>query len=181
MFTEDELSRLRAQISRRRIMISLPAVLLAGAAVAMIVIRMGLRADAVKALHDAQTKGAISACEILAAVFATLAAFWLIFAHGMLFSPLKKYEKHLDGVLHGPRHEIEGDWSGVSGDLSEVDGVTCRAVGLTVPDGHGRHYERLFYWDKQKPLPEIEQGARVRILYHGKQVVSLTPVAEAAE
>ena len=175
MYTEEELTSLRTQISKRRLLILLPAILLAGAAIAMIVIRMGLRTDAVAALHDAQTMGQMRTCEIIATVCFALALMWVIFAHGLFFSPLQKYEKHLEGVLHGPRHEIIGAWAGVSGDVSDVDGVACRAVGLTVPDDKGRDYERLFYWDTEKPLPDVEQGTRVKIVYHGKQVVSLTP------
>ena len=179
MFTEEELSRIRSQISRRRILILLPAVLLVGAAIALIVIRMGLCADAVAAMHDPKVMSEIRTCEIVSTVCVGLALIWLIFAFGKRFSPLRKSEKHLDGVLHGRTHEICGAWAGVSGDISEMDGVPSRSVGLTVLDDKGRDVERLFYWDIQKPLPDVAQGTRVKLVYHGKQIVSLEPAEDS--
>ena len=179
MFTEEELTGIRAQLTKRRLLLLVPALLLAGAAVLLIVIRMGLRDDAVAALHDPKVMSDIRTCEIVSTVCMALALVWLIFAHGLFYSPLKKYEKHLDGVLHGRTHEICGAWAGVSGDVSEMDGVPSRAVGLTVPDDKGRDVERLFYWDIQKPLPDVAQGTRVKLVYHGKQVVSLEPAEDS--
>ena len=179
MFTEEELTGIRAQLSRRRLLIFLPALLLAGAAIVLIVIRMGLRSDAVAAMHDPKVMGDIRTCEIVSTGCVALALVWLIFAFGMLYSPLRKYEKHLDGVLHGRTHEICGAWAGVSGDISEMDGVPSRSVGLTVLDDKGRDVERLFYWDIQKPLPDVAQGTRVKLVYHGKQIVSLEPAEDS--
>ena len=174
MFTEEELTDIRKQISKRRLLILLPAVLLVGAAIALIVNRFSLCSDAVAAMHDPKVMSDIRTYEIISTVCIGLALVWLIFSYGMLYTPLRKYEKHLDGVLHGRTHEICGAWAGVSGDISEMDGVPSRSVGLTVQDDKGRDIERLFYWDIQKPLPDLQEGTRVKIVYHGKQVVSLT-------
>ncbi len=175
MYTEEELNGLRGQIARRRAVIIRPALLLAGAAIALSVIRSGLKADAVAALHAPTVMGSIRTCEILGTVSVLLTAAWLIFSVGMLLTPLRKYEQHLDELLHGRNHEITGIWAGVSGDVSEMDGVPSRAVGLMIKDDHGRDLERLLYWDVLKPMPEVEKGTEVSIVYHGRQVISMTP------
>ncbi len=181
MYQESELTETLAQLRRRRLLVWLPAVVLLGLAGAAVALRMGLQADTVKALHDGPTMGAIRTWEIVACAAAALAAVWLIFGLDMFCGPLKRYAVMLDGVLHGRNHTTRGAWCGVTGDLSEVEGVTCRPVGLKVTDDKGRDYERLFYWDSEKPLPSFDVGETVEIVSHGKQVVSAARAVDEIE
>lgn len=170
MYREEELTGVRQQIRRRRIWMLLPLVPALAAVIGAIHIRFGLQANTVLALHDPDTMARITRCEWVVYIVSGLAAAWLVLYGGLMINPLKRYTAFLDGVLHGPRHTVQGAWAGVSGDLSAVDGVTFRAVGLTVADDKGRDYERLFYWDAEKPLPDCPAGVCAEITYHGKMV-----------
>lgn len=178
MYQEAELTQIRAQLNKRKALVWLPAVLLGAAAAAAIIRRAGLCADAVKALHDEGVMRSITACEIIAYAAVILAVVWLVFGLGLFCGPLKRYAAMLDGVLHGRNHTVTGAWAGAAEALSEVDGVTCRAVGLTVQDEKGRDWERLFYWDNEKPLPDFAPGETVEITHHGKQVVRAASAAK---
>ena len=170
MYREEELTKLRTRIRKRIWIVLAPALLLLAVTGVSVATRFGLQADTVAALHDPAVMARITRCEWITYIAAALAVIWLVFGWDLFISPLRKYAAFLDGILHGPEHEIEGTWAGVSEERSVVDGVVFRAVSLTVPDDKGRDYDRLFYWDAEKPLPSFPVGARAGITFHGKTV-----------
>lgn len=181
MFREEELTALKKKIGSRKMATLLPLLAPVAVVVISLISRANLQADIVKAMHDEATKAAISRWEWIIYITSALGVIWLVFSQGMLVTPLKKYESFLDGVLHGRLHTVTGRWAGVSGDISVVDGVRFRAVGLTVTDDKGRDYERLFYWDAEKPLPDCQKGAEVELDFHDKMVKEVRICADTAQ
>ncbi len=106
--------------------------------------------------------------EVLTTVFAVLGGFVLIFGWDMLIRPLRCYEKHLAGALHGRSHETVMEFSRRNEELSVVEGVTYRdLIFLGEPDKHGDR-ERLFYWDAQLPDPPFTPGQQVTLSYYDR-------------
>ena len=154
MYREEELAALRQQIRKRLWLILIPAALLAaGAGVAASQRNEGLT-------------------ELLTILTGAL----LIFAWDLLMKPLRCYEKHVNQMLHGRLHEVEGIWTRVEEDVSLVDGVRYYAVTLTCEDDPGKPYERLLYYDAEKERPAVFRGQRVRVTYSDRQIAAVTPV-----
>ena len=151
MYQEAELTALRGEIRKRALLVLIPAVILA-AGVAVAVSRRN---------------------EIAADVLTLLAGGMLIFCWGMFLSPLRSYEKHLNQMLHGRLHQIEGTWTGMEEEVSQVDGVAFHAVTIACVDEKGKPYDRLLYFDAEKERPAILRGQPVRITYSDRQIAAI--------
>ena len=154
MYDENELSLLRRQIKKRWLMTLLPAAILLAGLIAALVRRNEIAADV---------------CSILMGIV-------LIFSWGLLIKPLRDYAAYVARALHGNRHQAEGGWLRVDPDISVVDGVRCHAVYISCTDGKNKPYERLFYTDDEKLLPNYAEGLTVCVTYTGKQVIAIDPV-----
>lgn len=151
MYTEDDLTAVSRQEKKRWLLMLLPVLpLLALVAFA-----------AVQRIEPL----AVGASIALGAV--------LIGGWGLLIRPIHVYRKYLDAMLHGPNHLVSGEFIAFDPDESLVDDVRCRSLRVTCVDDEDKPYERLFYFDAEKPLPALQPGQRVEIRYHDRQVVSI--------
>ena len=112
--------------------------------------------------------------QIIIDVLSILFAVILIGGWGLLLKPLHCYEKFLDGLLHGITHVIEdGHFAHLDQEVSQIDGVDCYSLTVTRLDEKQKPYEQLFYFDAQKPLPQLTEGQQLRITYHDRAVGQL--------
>ena len=164
MYTEQDLTDIREQQKRRWIALTVPCVVMAIAAIAVLIIR-GQRI-----LDD-------TTAQIIVDVLSVLIAFLLIGGYGLMIKPLHCYEKHLNGLLHGITHEIDDcTFARLDQDISLVDGVRYYALTVTRLDEKQKPYEQLFYFDAEKDRPSYAEGTRLRIVYHDRAIGAIQAV-----
>ena len=74
----------------------------------------------------------------------------------------------MDAALHGRTHQVSAVFDRVGADDSLVDGVAFRdLIFLGDPDKHGDR-DRMFYWDRELPLPDFRRGQTVRVTYYDR-------------
>ncbi len=100
----------------------------------------------------------------------------LIFCYDLFLKPLRCYQRHLDNVISGRRRAVDLPFLAISDDISLVDGVPYRAMTCTDLDAKGRPYDRLFYFDAEKPFPAIAPGETVRVVHHELDVSDVVRV-----
>lgn len=148
MYSEQDLATVRAQQKKRWGILTIPAVLLLGTIVYSLFIRL----------------------EWLTTVSTVLLGGMMIFVYDLLIKPLRCYETHVDNALHGRTRELDCVYDAISPDLSVVDGVKYYAMTVLQTDENGDPFERLMYYDAQKPLPQIAKGTPLHIVYHDREV-----------
>ncbi len=148
MYEEKDLQEIQAQRKRRWILLLIPVGILAVLAVIAFIRRVEWLAMA-----------------------ATLAGGALLIAgYDLAIKPLSAYAVHVNNMLHGRRREIELPFANFSEDLSLVDGVRYHALTCTDYDEKGKPYERLFYYDAEKPAPDFRPGEVLHIVFHDKEI-----------
>ena len=151
MYTEAELTAVRAQEKRRWITLMIPVALMLAVLVVSLVVRI----------------------EWLTDVATLLAGVLLIFGWDMCIKPIHKYAKYIDAMLHGITHELDTEFDSFSPDISLVEGVRYYALTVTEYDEKGKPYDRLFYYDAEKALPSFTKGQPIRVTYHDRSVVAV--------
>ncbi len=154
MYTEDELNSLNRQIRTRWIAWAVPAVILLGLQIYSVVIRQ----------------------EPMTIALGILICFFSIFFIGTQIVPLHRYRTHMDSMLHGRTHTVEAVYRSMDADESMVAGVRYRAMHVECSDEKGDPYERLFYWDMEKPDPGFTDGTRLIITYHDREIAAIETV-----
>lgn len=158
MYTEQELTELRAQKKKRMLCLFIPAALIVIAMAAVLVIRSQ------RAMEDTQA-------QIIVDVLTLLLGVLFIGGWGLFIKPLSCYERHIENLLHGRTHVCEdGTFSHLEEDESMVDGVAYYAMTLHCLDEKKKPYERLFYYDALKPRPDFKEGEPLRVVYHDRFV-----------
>ncbi len=154
LFTDDDKTALSRQMRRRLILMLIPCLVLLGVAIYGMVIRD----------------------EMLTNVFGILCGAVAIFVYDLFLRPLLCYRKHLNNVTSQRRRTVELPFCAISSNIDLVDGVNYRALTCMDVDGKGRPYERLFYYDAQKPLPDFQEGEMVRVTHHELEVSDIERV-----
>ena len=154
MYSEKDLQEIRSQRKRRWIVLLIPVAALAAVLVASLVVRM----------------------EWLTTLSTILAGVLLIAGYDLTIKPLSAYAVHVDNMLNGRRREIDLPFASISEDISLVDGVRYRAMTATDYDEKGKPYERLFYFDAEKEFPGFAVGEMLHIVFHDKEIASVTRV-----
>ena len=152
LYSVQDLSAINAQINRRWVILLAPCAVLA----ALIVLSLILRLEWLTSLCTILIGGA------------------LIGGYDLFIKPLVCYRRHLNNALYGRVHEVELPFVALSEDESLVDGVTCRALTCLDYDGKGRPYDRLFYFDALKTLPDFQPEEVIRVVHHDLMVADVT-------
>lgn len=152
MYTEQDLTAIRAQQKKRWGLLALPCLILVGVIVYSLTVRIQWLT--------------IAATLLLGALF--------IFFFEMTIRPLHRYEIHLYNCLHGRTRELDCAYHSIDLDVSVVDGVKYYAMTLLQPDEKGDPFERMLYWDAQKPQPDLQPGDKLHIIYHDRMIAQLT-------
>ena len=153
MYTQQELDHLNAEIRTRWIIFALPLAALVAAQIYSLTIR-----------H-----------EILTIVLAVLICFWAIFYIGTQILPRLQYRTHVSSMLHGITHKVKAVFQSFDMDESVVDGVRYRAMNVTCEDERGETYDRLFYWDLEKQLPDYVKGQALEVTFHDREIADIVP------
>ena len=110
---------------------------------------------------------AIQRNEVVTDVLTIVSLAVLIFCYDLFLKPLRCYQRHL---------AVDLPFLAISDDISLVDGVPYRAMTCTDLDAKGRPYDRLFYFDAEKPFPAIAAGETVRVVHHELDVSDVVRV-----
>ena len=152
LYTEQHLSDLKGQIRRRGLAL-LGLLLAAVAAIVWLLI-----------IDDHKENRP----ELAITLVLIISGCALIFLYDLLVHPLRAYEKHIDSALHGRFHESSLVFDRINEESSVVDGVVFQdMIFLGDPDKHGDR-ERMFYWDRELPLPAFSRGQEVTLRYYDK-------------
>ena len=81
-----------------------------------------------------------------------------LFLYGVWAKPAHDYLRHVELMLHGRKRETVGVLTSFSPELCERDG------------SGEEEDDRLFYYDDEKPAPEMPIGSRVRVESNDKMV-----------
>lgn len=154
MYTESDLQSVLAQRKRRWIILLIPLAVLLAVLVYSLIPRI----------------------QWLTIATTLLGGVLLIAGYDLFIKPLSCYAVHVDNMLHGRKREIELPFAGLSGDISLVDGVRYYAMTASDFDEKGKPYERLFYFDAEKPFPGFEAGEMLHIVYHDKEIAEVTRI-----
>ena len=149
LFSAQDQAAIRAQLKKRLILVLIPVLVLLGAAIYF----------------------AIQRNEVATDVLTIVSLSVLIFCYDLFLKPLRCYQRHLDNVISGRRRAGDLPFLAISDDISLVDGMTCTDL-----DAKGRPYDRLFYFDAEKPFPAIAAGETVRVVHHELDVSDVVRV-----
>ena len=151
IYSEADLTAICAQKKKRWLALCIPCALLAAVVVYSLVIRL---------------EWLTSAATILIGVI-------LIAGYDFFIKPLACYEKHLKNCLHGRTRECDLPFISLSENIDVVEGIRCRQLLCADEDAKGRPYERLFYFDAEKQLPDIQPGHIAHIGHHDLMVADI--------
>ena len=154
MYTEQELTNIRNQQKKRWLILLIPCLILLAVIVYSLTIRL----------------------EWLTSAATVVIGVLLIFGYEMFIRPLHQYAVHMDNCLHGRTRELDCTYLGTDADLSLVDGVRFYAMSFQQLDDDGDPFERMLYWDAQKPVPALQSGDQLHIVYHDRMIAQLNRV-----
>lgn len=84
-------------------------------------------------------------------------------------APWSAYLKFLREMRSGLTRVTEGTFVSQADESREVDGVRVHDVLLDA----GQDADLLFYWDDEKPRPELAPGQRLRVTSFGKFITAI--------
>lgn len=151
MYTEQELYAIEQQKKKRWLLLGLFCLVLLAGIVYSLTIR-----------QEAMTSGLTCLMGVV-----------LIFFYELTIKPLNCYATFLNNALHGRKRELDCVYQGMEEDISVVEGVRYYSMSLLQKDDDGDLFERMLYWDAQKPRPEVNPGDRLHIVYHDRMVADL--------
>lgn len=93
-------------------------------------------------------------------------------------TPWLRYNRFMREMKHGQRRKTECDFHNFSSETRMHDGVEVYEMIVSV--GDAEEDERLYYWDVDKPQPQLKEGDRLCVESFGNFVVSLQLINEHA-
>ena len=154
MYTMEDLTTIQGQKKKRCILLAVPSILLLLVVLVSFLLRI----------------------QWLTITATIVVGVLLIAGYDLGIKPIRAYELHLRNVLLGETHELVCIFDHLSTDVSNVDDVRYYSLIVLDRDDKGRPYERLFYVDCEKKLPDIQKGERVSIVYHDHVLANLSRV-----
>ena len=150
IYTEADYAAIAQQYKKRWLILAAPCVLLFAVLVYSLCIRV---------------EWLTTACTIVIGVL-------LIAGYDFFIKPVQCYKNHLNHSLHGRTAECELPLIRLSENIDVVDGVPCRQLLCADTDGKNRPYERLFYFDATKELPNVKEGDMLHIVHYELMVAN---------
>lgn len=95
----------------------------------------------------------------------------IFFLWSFKVAPWTKYDRFLREMRNGQRRRAECSFLRFAPETRMHDGVEVHEMIVTV--GTGEEDERLYYWDADKPEPELRKGERIRVESFGNFVTAL--------
>ena len=158
LYTEADEKAVHAQLNRRKLVLGLVALPLA------VVFVISLIRDDGKANRP----------EWISIVYAILIGAVLIFGWDLFCRPISCYFRHIRSALHDRFREADVVFDSFGENDSVINGVAFRDLHfLGEADKHGDR-SRLFYWDKELPLPSLQKGQEVTVRYYDRFITALS-------
>ena len=154
MYTKQDFDDLTAQLKKRRLVLSVPCVLLLGGIVFSLCIRLMW----------------------LTITLTILLGIVAIFGHTMFLSPVSVYRRHVDHALYGRVRKTEGCLKEMEENAVWRDGLMLVPLIINIGDMKNEEDDRLFYYDVYKELPKIAIGSPVTVLSNDKMVASIKEI-----
>lgn len=151
MYRQGDIQRIEGQIRTRWAWWAVVAAALLGGLIVSLVIRV----------------------EWLTVVLTILLGSAMLFGYDLLIKPLLRYRTHLRFVLGDSLRTMEGDYISHSTEESLIDGIRCTSLLVTDVDAEGEPCERLFYFDRELPFPDLAPGTPLRIRYYDRTVADM--------
>ena len=158
MYTDEELQNV-AKMKQKRLWIAIvPAAVLLAAAIAIFVYGQTNRSDTLWRLTAALT---------------VVGGGYFLFYFGLCVRPVIFYERHVQNMLYGRRHENTGLLKEVGEQVCEKNGVQCRPVMINIGEKDDGKDDRLYYFDLKKEWPDLPLGSRVTIISNDMMVADV--------
>ena len=107
--------------------------------------------------------------ELACTLFTFFAGAPLIFFIYVYLVPPVVYRRFLKEMHKGQQRENFGDFARIEEDVAVRDGLNFLPLIIIGEEG----FEHRFYWDVQKPTPDIAVGARLKITTYGQSIKKL--------
>jgi hypothetical protein len=104
-----------------------------------------------------------------------LAGVYFIFFQSVYLRPVSLYKRHVEAMLNGRKHELEGFLKSVDIQAQDHEELDCRTLVVNIGEKGLPEDDRLFYMDALKPMPEIALGTRVKVISNDRMVASIQP------
>lgn len=148
MYTKQDFDDLTAQLKKRRLILSLPCILLLGLIVYSLIIRLMW----------------------LTIALSILLGILLIFGITMFISPVSVYRRHVDHALYGRVRKTEGCLKEMEETPVWRDGLMLLPLIININDMKNEEDDRLFYYDGRRPLPGWDVGQRLLLTSYDKLI-----------
>ena len=148
MYTKQDFDDLTAQLKKRRLILSLPCILLLGLIVYSLIIRLMW----------------------LTIALSILLGIILIFGITMFISPVSVYRRHVDHALYGRVRKTEGCLKEMEETPVWRDGLMLLPLIININDMKNEEDDRLFYYDGRRPLPGWDVGQRLLLTSYDKLI-----------
>lgn len=148
MYTKQDFDDLTAQLKKRRLILSLPCILLLGLIVYSLIIRLMW----------------------LTIALSILLGIVLIFGITMFISPVTVYCRHVDHALYGRVRKTEGCLKEMEETPVWRDGLMLLPLIININDMKNEEDDRLFYYDGRRPLPGWDVGQRLLLTSYDKLI-----------
>lgn len=148
MYTKQDFDDLTAQLKKRRLILSLPCILLLGLIVYSLIIRLMW----------------------LTIALSILLGIILIFGITMFISPVTVYRRHVDHALYGRVRKTEGCLKEMEETPVWRDGLMLLPLIININDMKNEEDDRLFYYDGRRPLPGWDVGQRLLLTSYDKLI-----------
>lgn len=105
-------------------------------------------------------------------IAAPIVGSWVFYTMWLLLcNPWIRYHKFMCDMRTGRKRQTECYFMDIAGRVRIVDGVQIHDMNASLdPEGEDA---RLFYWDDDKPMPELEKGEKIRITSYGNFVTGV--------
>ncbi len=150
MYTKQDFDDLTAQLKKRRLILSLPCILLLGLIVYSLIIRLMW----------------------LTIALSILLGILLIFGITMFISPVSVYRRHVDHALYGRVRKTEGCLKEMEETPVWRDGLMLLPLIININDMKNEEDDRLFYYDGRRPLPGWDVGQRLLLTSYDKLITN---------
>ena len=154
MYTQEDLQEIGRMLRKRWQLAWIPAVLVTAAAVIVFVHGQLIRSDRLW---------------MLTAFLTIVGVGYFLFIYGVSIRPARIYRTHVSYMLSGRMRQTTGVVKSISEDVSDRDGLECRALMLNVGEKDDPEDDRLFYVDIYKPF-DAAVGSRITVYSNDKMV-----------
>lgn len=154
MYTQEDLQEIGCMLRKRWQLAWIPAALIMALAVIVFVHGQLIRSDRLW---------------MLTAFLTIVGVGYFLFIYGVSIRPARIYRTHVTYMLSGRMRQTTGVLKSISADVSNREGLECRALMINVGEKDDPEDDRLFYVDIYKPF-DVPVGSRLTVYSNDKMI-----------